>query len=304
MSQFGVDEDWQRLSPAQLLAGGRTFAIGYVSEDTTGKNITAAEVHAYLAAGVAVLLVYEYSTTAIAGGYARGVRDAGIAVAHARALGYPASCAIAFAVDQDTSSNPSAVDGYCRGFTATVHANGWRSMVYGGYSTVRYALDHGIVDLGWQTYAWSGNPTAWDPRAAIRQVQNAVMIAGKQVDLDTAMVDDFGAWTGVAMSDADIPDTHRLASNGDTWARAVVKGEDPASYLGYGATAPNWSTTPNVLHQKLDAILSAAQSAAGAVTQPVAVTQDQVNTAVLQALANPTVVQTIAAAVASHIHVT
>ncbi len=73
---------------------------------------------------------------------------------------------------------------------------------------------------------------------------------------------------GATMADSDIPDTHRLASNADTWTRALVKGENPAQFLGSGAVAPNFGTTPNVLHQKLDVIVTA-------VTAPVPVTMTQ-----------------------------
>jgi hypothetical protein len=69
--------------------------------------------------------------------------------------------------------------------------------------------------------------------------------------------------TGGTMSDADIPDTHRLASNADTWTRAVVKGEDPAYFLGAGSSAPNYSTAPNVLHQRLKEILTAVKAGTG-----------------------------------------
>jgi hypothetical protein len=180
-----------------MLAAGKTFVVAYVSEDTTGKNITPGEVQAYLLAGVGVLLVYEYSTTAAEGGQARGARDAAIAVAGARALGYPLGAAIAFAIDENMTGRASMIAGYCAGFTNTVHAAGYRSMVYGGLATVQYALDHQLVDLAWQTYAWSGSPTVWDPRAVLRQYQNRVVIDGKYLDLDVALVDDFGAWSPI-----------------------------------------------------------------------------------------------------------
>jgi Domain of unknown function (DUF1906) len=219
-TRFGVDEDWQRLAPAQLLAVGKTFAIGYVSEDNTGKNITAAEIQGYLDAGVAVLLVYEYSTTAISGGAAKGRRDALIACQHAISVEYPWGCTIAFAVDENTSGNPSAIDDYCYAFTAMCHDHGFYSMVYGGLSTVKRALDLGMVDFAWQTYAWSGNPVQWDPRVAIRQTQNGVTINGKTVDLDTAMIDDFGLWEA-EMPSLDDPQGGRLY-NANAYLDAIV----------------------------------------------------------------------------------
>jgi hypothetical protein len=193
-NRFGIDEAWARLTPAQLAAAGKTFVVGYISEDTGGKNLTAAEVAECHAAGIAVLLVYEYSTRAIEGGAAKGHHDAAIAIAHARALGYPTGCAIGWAVDENTTGRAQAVDAYATAMTGDLHAAGYRSMDYGGLATVQRCADLHLADLHWQTYAWSGSPTRWDNRAAIRQVQNGVVINGKNIDLDVAVVDDFGAW--------------------------------------------------------------------------------------------------------------
>ena len=190
MTAFGVDEAWDRLTPAEARAAGKQFLIGYVSEDQA-KNLTPALVRAYHDAGQGVLVVYEYNIHAAETGAAGGTRNAQLAVQLAKALGYPRGCAIAFAVDEQ-SPNLASLAAYAQAFTAVCHAAGYRSMVYGGYATVKYCLDHHLVDLGWQTYAWSNGQ--WDPRAVIRQVRNGVTIAGKDVDLDTAMVADYGAW--------------------------------------------------------------------------------------------------------------
>lgn len=206
----GIDEAWARLTPAQAQAAGLSFVVGYVSEDTSGKNLTKAEALGYLADGVGVLLVYEYATDAVSGGTARGARDAGIGVAQARAVGYPQGCVLAFAVDEDTSGNPAQVDSYARAFTAVCHTAGYRSMDYGGYATVKRCADLELTDLHWQTYGWStvNGRLTWDPRVAIRQTQNGVNINGRDVDRDVAMVDDIGAWLPngggvfVALSDA------------------------------------------------------------------------------------------------------
>jgi hypothetical protein len=194
----GIDESWSRLTPAQAKAAGLAFVIGYVSEDTTGKNLTAAEARGYLAAGLEVLLAYEYATDAVHGGAAQGTHDANVAVPRARALGYPPGSALAFAVDEDLSADPAAVDGYARAFTAACHGAGYRSMDYGGYDTVKRCADLRLTDLHWQTYTWSGG--RWDARAAIRQVQNDVVVAGVTVDRDTAMTSDIGAWRGDDMA--------------------------------------------------------------------------------------------------------
>lgn len=274
MSRFGIDEDWQRLTPQQLLAAGRTFAIGYVSEDNTGKNITGPEIQAYRDAGVSVLLVYEYSTTAIAGGAAKGRRDALIAIQHAEQVGYPVGCTIAFAIDQDTTTNPSSIDPYCGGFTNTCHDYGYKSMVYGGYSTVKDALNLGLADYAWQTYAWSGTPTLWDPRVAIRQVQNGAVIAGKQVDLDTAMIDDFGLWeaemtTNIILDDPQAGEIY----NANGWIYAISQLFKKAT-IAYGnnSSAVGDADVPFVvkflaLVDQVDAIQTTVTNLSSALTQ-------------------------------------
>src|SRR5690348_1179506 len=58
-SIYGVDYSWARPSPAHLKAEGYHFAARYLSYDTTGKNITAAEANALRAAGIDVVSNWE-----------------------------------------------------------------------------------------------------------------------------------------------------------------------------------------------------------------------------------------------------
>lgn len=88
---------------------------------------------------------------------------------------------------------------------------------------------------------------------------------------------------GSAMSDVDIPDTRRLASNGDTWGRAILSGEDPAQFLG-GTGAGYPATATNVLHHKLDAIMA---SVAALHPTSVALTDAQVQAVADRLIASP-----------------
>lgn len=237
MDRFGIDQAWQRLSPAEMKAAGKTFAVVYVSEDKTGKNATPQEVAAYHAAGIDVCVVYEYFTTAIHGGAAKGHHDAAIAIAGARALGLPAGCSIGFAVDENTVGFPTLIDPYAAAFTSDVHKAGWRTTVYGGYATVKRCAEiPGLADLLWQTYAWSAGQ--WYPGVAIRQVQNGVQINGKDIDLDTAMVDDFGQWKASAMAGVELDPvlTDRInqvwAVVGDAYAASNKAGNQPVKSIG------------------------------------------------------------------------
>lgn len=262
MTAYGIDEAWQRLTPAEMRAAGKTFVVGYVSE-SPAKNLTVDEVRAYHAAGIAVLLVYEYSTAAAETGAAGGARNAGLAVAQARALGYPRGCAIAFAIDEG-SPNLSSLGQYARAFTNTCHAAGYRSMVYGGIRTVRYLCDQHLVDLAWQTYAWSGGQ--WDPRVSIKQVQNSVSIAGKDVDLDVAVVDDFGAWMpdGTGGDDMLTDGEYNLIWAGAWLAQCLAEDRDTITVPPNPATGYKGYSTPNLAkqeRQKLAAAVATVQTA-------------------------------------------
>jgi hypothetical protein len=237
----GVDEAWARLTPAQAKAAGKQFVVGYVSEDPS-KNLTLAEVQAYHAAGIAVLLVYEYNTAAAETGANGGHKNATLAAQLAKALGYPPSCAIAFAIDEP-SPNLGMLSAYAAAFTAVCHAAGYSDMVYGGYSTVKYCLDHALVDLGWQTYAWSNGQ--WDTRAVLRQVQNDVTIAGVSLDLDTATTANYGAWMpGDIVTEPVIID---LSGTKWTNSKGEPKGLDEFLVDVYRAVFSAWGEIPGTL---------------------------------------------------------
>lgn len=188
-----VDEDWSKADPAGLLAAGYHAIIGYVSEDATGKNLTAADVHAAHRVGMAVGLVYEYATNAALGGAARGTRDAGIAVAHAQQLGAPAGVCLYHAVDfQAAAGDMPAILQYALAGQQVCAAAGYRHGIYADYAVCAYLRAHGYTGFLWQTYAWSLGQ--WFAAAVLRQELNHITIAGAVVDKDEALVDDWGQW--------------------------------------------------------------------------------------------------------------
>jgi hypothetical protein len=263
-SHYGLDEAWGRLTPTQVKAAGKEFVIGYLGEDIA-KDLSASEIAAYHAAGVAVLFVYEYSTTAVHGGASKGTANATLACQQAIARGYPKGCAIAFAVDENTSGNPSIVDAYAKAFTAVCHANGYRSMEYGGLATVKRCADLKLTDLHWQTYAWSNN--TWDTRVTIRQYQNGVTLAGQDVDLDVAVVDDYGAW----MPGAEVALEETVPASGNRNAGTVLSdlwNEEMNGHSGYVATD---KSPRQRLLERVDANVAAVLAAVG---KPVQVTLD------------------------------
>jgi hypothetical protein len=200
----GLDFAWSRPGVDAILAGGFTFVLRYLSYDTTGKNLTRKEADTYRARGVDVVSNWEYSTTAALNGRGQGQRDAIEARRQHAACGGDPNAPIYFSVDFDaTPGQQAAIDEYLRGAADVVGVA--RVGVYGGYWVVKRCLDNGTARWGWQTYAWSGG--LWDPRAAIRQVQNGVRVGGADCDINTAMAANFGQWfaSGVNPSPGPLP---------------------------------------------------------------------------------------------------
>ncbi len=189
----GVDYSWARPSPSGLKSGGYTFACRYLSDDTTGKNLSAAEAKALWAAGVDVVANWENSSTAALSGYNQGVSDAKTADAQANADGIPAGRPIYFSVDFDaTPGDQTAINAYFDGVVSVIGLA--RTGAYGGYYVIERLFNATKITWGWQTYAWSGGQ--WDSRAQVRQVQNGITAAGDSdcCDEDQAVAADFGQW--------------------------------------------------------------------------------------------------------------
>ena len=188
----GVDYAWARpTSPQALRNAGYTFAVRYLSYDTTGKNLTAAEANGLFGAGIDVVANWEWGASDALGGYNKGVQQAQHAAMLASQLGVPADRPIYFSVDFDASSGQQAsIDAYFDGVASVLGRD--RVGAYAGYYVIQRLFDHGKIRWGWQTYAWSGGH--WDSRAQLRQIQNGVTIAGAECDIDQAMVGDFGQW--------------------------------------------------------------------------------------------------------------
>jgi hypothetical protein len=191
-SERGLDYAWSRpSSPQAMRAAGYTFAARYLSYDTTGKNLTAGESHDLFTAGIDVVANWEWGASDALSGFSTGASEARDAAAQAAAAGMPADRPIYFSVDFDAApGDQDAIDQYFAGVASVIGVE--RTGAYGGYYVIQRLFDHGKIDWGWQTYAWSGGQ--WEPRAQLRQIQNGVTVAGADCDLDQAVVSDFGQW--------------------------------------------------------------------------------------------------------------
>lgn len=194
MTAWLLDEAWAKVDPAAARSAGYTGIIGYVSQSTTGKNLTVDDVARIHATGLDVGLVYEYNTQSALGGYVQGQRDAYIAVAHAQGLGAPKGVCLYASVDWDVQRDQVAtVLNYAHGFADVARNAGYRYGIYAGYRPCAYLVQAGYDGLLWQTYAWSSGQ--WVAQAAIRQVANGIFVAGVDVDRDVAQVIDWGQWS-------------------------------------------------------------------------------------------------------------
>lgn len=184
MTTKGIDVAWDRPTISQIKATGATWVARYFSPDST-KNLTAAEVRDYAAAGLSIVTVWEGSASRALDGYAAGQTDAHAAERERAAVGLPPDTVIHFAVDTDTDW--ASVEQYFAGAASVIGQA--RVGVYGGIRVIEGAAAAGYRWL-WQTDAWSGG--RWSPKSTIRQEGGTTLSGG--ADYDTAETLDFGQY--------------------------------------------------------------------------------------------------------------
>jgi Domain of unknown function (DUF1906) len=136
--------------PESFKPAGYDVVLRYVSH-TPGKNLSHDEAKALRQAGLSVGLVWETSADRATEGESAAEQDRVSAEALAADIGYPKTCVIFYAVDEDVS--PDAVNNYFAGLAKTAtHPVG----VYGSLRVCEGMRDEGHVTYLWQTEAWSG----------------------------------------------------------------------------------------------------------------------------------------------------
>lgn len=192
---YGVDSADPAPSVPALRAAKLSFACRYLSPPGNSKNLTAAEAMRLHRGGIAIVTVWESWGTRASEGRAAGIADAREALALGKACGGPAGFPVFFAVDYDPAGATSRLVPYFAGAISVLGIK--RVGAYGGKAAIDMAYGMGIRHL-WQTYAWSGSPTAWHPAATLRQYSNGHTVGGVPVDLNYATAHDFGQWQYVA----------------------------------------------------------------------------------------------------------
>lgn len=192
MAKWGFDLAFHPALPtytAILAANGAAFVGRYLSWLPNSKCIDRAEYDALVAAGVDVVLNWEYDGHAeILAGYYSGQKAAGEAVRQARLLGHPAGAAIYFSCDWHIT-DPAQARGFFQGARSAIAE--YRVGIYGDYAVVDALLADGTCDYGWQTYGWSVGRLSG--RAHLYQYQNGVNVSGMWVDRDRTLRADFGS---------------------------------------------------------------------------------------------------------------
>jgi hypothetical protein len=216
----GVDYSYSRPDLGCLVRAGKRFVLRYLSHDSA-KALSAGEVQALRAAGLAIGVVFEDAAGRATQGYAAGQADAAFAAQQLVVCGLPANLPIYFAVDQDVTD--LEVLPYFEGVSSVIGEP--RTGVYGGYR----ACDGLSVGYIWQTYAWSGGQVLAD--ADLYQYQNGVTLCGATVDLTRALSADPGLW-GFPGSTASSSEDSRVAYavKADGTAALVFLGSDHQVY--------------------------------------------------------------------------
>ncbi len=177
MNRIGVDYAWGGpISPGVLHEHGISFVCRYLSPDPS-KNLHRPEYELLRAAGIDVHVAWESTAERARESYAAGHEDALRAAEQRADCGMPGNRPIYLAIDFD-AVGPELGE-Y---FHGAHDALGAELGAYGGYRALKWLFDHGLINHGWQTYAWSDGQ--WEPRAMLRQYSNGHQLAGVEVDYD------------------------------------------------------------------------------------------------------------------------
>lgn len=230
MSIEGVDYLGTGPTPAELVAAGKHFRLGYL--DRPDSSLTRADVDAHHAAGIDIGIFAEWGAMRMAAGAAAGSVDGARAKRALDALGAPAGTVVYFAADWDVQrSQYVPVEQYLAAAKPALAP--YRAGLYGGLNIVSHVQAAGTVAFFCQTYAWSAG--IWAAGVQLQQYRNGQSIGGHEVDLERAMVANFGQW-----QEAQVTTTISLFPRGPQMASV-----GPGTVQGYiWDAASGISTTP------------------------------------------------------------
>lgn len=259
MSLKGADYAWDRPSIDALQDAGIKFVCRYLSRDPA-KNLTAAETRALLAAGIAVVVVWEWDAYDMLRGYEGGVIDAQSAELQADACGLR-GIPIYFACDYDApEAAQRTINNYLDGAAAVLGRA--RVGMYGGYWPLSRARAAARATYWWGTVAWSGDNWAtcgWRPH--IMQGPK-VTIGGADCDLDAANYTDYGQWPRPKETDVPLTGDDAKAlwlADGIVWAPTDAPDYATNKYWTPARHLAELTRDVRALQAKVDQILAALQ---------------------------------------------
>lgn len=218
MAVEGVDYAFAPHPSIQGLAdAGKKFACRYggtsgIGPGTASKWLTIMEARALADAGLWIAANAEGSTSGLLGGYEVGKSWAAGSDACFKVCGMPADRPIYLSVDFDvTAAQWPQVREALRG-AADALGGVRRVGVYGGRNAIAWARRDGVATWYWQTYGWSGG--LWVPGNHVEQYRNNVIVAGAPVDLNRALVADYGQWKPGISGGGDDMKTMLVTANG------------------------------------------------------------------------------------------
>lgn len=168
------------------------FVARYVCAVVGTKVITKAEADDIKAHGLGLVLVYEqYEQRPLEGRFA-GHADALVALAQARAAGFPDNRPIYFAVDFDARpADQPKIDEYLRGAAEVMGLA--RTGVYGGINLIDRCWTNKTATWFWQTGAWSYGKESTHANFVQMTALNGTIVGGVKVDINETRQADWGA---------------------------------------------------------------------------------------------------------------
>lgn len=194
-----IDYAWNRPAAAAIKAAGYEGVVRYISR-TASKDLTTAERDALRAHNLSIALVWETTANRAGDGREAGIADATKALEKANALGYPPGCVLFFAVDFD--AHYADVRPYFDGVRATVRGRPVGG--YAGLAVVESLMRAGLVDVGWQTVAWSGGKVSAIAHL-YQRIKPTRPLAG-DFDENVVLRGDYGQWKAGSPPPAPKPD--------------------------------------------------------------------------------------------------
>lgn len=247
----GVDFSFAHPPPARLVELGYRFVVGYLSVPpaSPAKNLSKTECEAYVAAGLAVLLVWEMSATRASLGAPYGVLDGANAKLMALARGYPQDVPILVADDTNTvATNIDTHEAYMRAFA--VACAPYPIGIYGDTDILTRCA--GLWRIGWlpNAWSWSGASKAQAEAKARALGAHVLQRTGFYIDNTWAVdpndaIADFPAW-GTTPNPLP-PQEDDMITEADIWKDSVNEGDKFVLKRDDGRFRPISETELNLL---------------------------------------------------------